>query len=329
MPFARLKRREFLSLLGGAAAWPLAARAQQLVMPVIGFLLPLSRSDSLSGLVAFRQGLRERDFTEGTNVAIEYRFAEGHPERLPALAADLVERRVAVIAAGARGGEAAKAATSTIPIVFLSGGDPVRTGLVANLNRPGGNVTGVTLLSLDIETKRLGLLRDLVPQAGTFAVLVDSTNASIDHQVQDVENAAHSIGMAVRIVTVGGEQDFDSAFATMAREGARALMITGSTYFVFHRDRLAALAADHKIPTIYEVRRYAEAGGLLSYGASNADAWRQIGNYVGRILKGEKPADLPVMQPTKFELVINLKAAKALGLQIPDKLLAIADEVIE
>jgi len=236
---------------------------------------------------------------------------------------------VAVIAAGARGGEAAKAATTTIPIVFLSGGDPVRTGLVANLNRPGGNLTGVSLLSLDIETKRLGLLRDLVPQAAPVAVLVDSTSASTSYQVQEVQNAARSIGIAVRIVTVGGEQDFESAFATMVREGASALMVTGSTYFVFHRERLAALAARHKIPTIYELREYVQAGGLLCYGASNADGWRQVGIYVGRILKGEKPADLPVMQPTKFELVINLKTAKTLGLAVPDKLLALADEVIE
>ena len=326
-----MRRREFILLLGSlaAAAYPLASRAQQPAMPVIGFLHPRSRADAIRAVAAFGQGLRETGFVEGENLAVEYRFADGQPARLTALAADLVQRRVAVIAASARGGEAAKAVTTTIPIVFLSGGDPVRTGLVASLNRPGGNLTGVSMLSLDMEPKRLGLLHDLIPQASSIAVLADSTSASMDFQVQQAQTAARSIGVSIRVMTVGNEGDFEPAFATMVRELAGALIVTGSTYFLFSRDRLAALAARHKIPAIYELREYAEAGGLMSYGPSNADAHRQIGVYTGRILKGEKPADLPVMQPTKFELVINLKTAKALGLQIPDKLLARADDVIE
>jgi putative ABC transport system substrate-binding protein len=324
-----MRRREFITLLGGAVMWPLAARAQQPATPVVGFLHPRSRADSMTTVAAFRKGLRELGFVEGENLAVEYRFAEGQMARLPTLAADLVQHSVAVIATGARGGEAAKGATSTIPIVFLSGGDPVRTGLVGNLNRPGGNLTGISLLSLDMEAKRLGLLRDLIPQASTVAVLVDSTSASMDFQVQQAQTAARSIGMSIRVVTAGSEGDLDSAFATIVREAAGALIVTGSTYFLFSRDRLAALAARHRIPAIYELREYAEAGGLMSYGANNDDAWRQIGVYTGRILKGEKPADLPVMQPTKFELVINLKTATALGLMIPPTLLALADAVIE
>ena len=325
-----MRRREFITLLGGAAAaWPVAARAQQTAMSVIGFLHPRSSVDTVTAVAAFRYGLREGDFIENVNLAIEYRFAEGQPARLSALAADLVERHVAVIAAGPRCGEAAKAVTKTIPIVFLSGGDPVKTGLVASLNRPGGNLTGVNLLSLDLETKRMGLLRDLFPQAASIAVLADSTSAAMDHQVKQVRSAAQNFGMSVRIVTIGGERDYDAAFATIVQERPDALIVTASANFLLFRDRLAALAARYKLPSIYELREYAKSGGLLSYGPSNNDAWRQIGVYTARILKGEKPANLPVLQPTKFEFLVNLKTARALGLQIPDKLLTLADEVIE
>jgi putative ABC transport system substrate-binding protein len=298
-------------------------------MPVIGLLHPRSRGDAAGSVAAFKRGLEETGFVEGKNLATEYRFADGQPERLPALAAELVQRRVAVIATGARGGEAAKAATTMIPIVFLSGGDPVRTGLVANLNRPGGNLTGVSLLSLDVEAERLGLLHDLIPQAAIIAVLADLTSASMEFQVQQTQTAARSIGMSARVVTIGNEKDFEPAFGTMVREGVGAMIVTGSTFFLSSRARLTALAARHKIPAIYELREYVEAGGLMSYGASNEDAWHQIGVYTGRILKGEKPADLPVLQPTKFDLVINIKTAKALGLMIPDRLLALANEVID
>ena len=324
-----MSRREFIALLAGATAWPLISRAQQLAMPEIGFLHPRSRTDAITAIAAFGRGLQETGLVEGKNLAIEYRFAEGQPARLPTLAAELVQRHVAVIVAGARGGEAAKAVTTTIPIVFLSGGDPVRTGLVASLNRPGGNLTGVSLLSLDMETKRLELLRELLPQDSTIAILADPASASMEFQVQEAQAAARSIGVSIRVVTAENERDFEPAFATMAREATGGLIVTGSTFFLFFRARLVALAARHKIPGIYELREYTEAGGLMSYGPSNDDAWRQIGVYTGRILKGEKPADLPVLQPTKFDLVINLKTAKALGLTVPPILLAQANEVIE
>ena len=325
-----MRRRDFIKVtVGSVAAWPLAARAQQPTQLTIGVLQPRSRADAATALEAFRRGLRETGFVEGKNLAIEYRFAEDQLAQLPVLAADLIERRVAVIVAGARGGEAAKALTTTVPIVFLSAGDAVRTGLVANLNHPGGNLTGVTLLSLDMEAKRLGLLRDLIPQATSIAVLADATSDSMEFQVQQLQTAARSIGISIRVATVRSEEDFEPAFATAVREGASVLIVTGSTHFLFSRDRLAALAARHKIPAVYELREYAEAGGLMSYGASTTDAYRQIGVYTGRILKGEKPANLPVLQPTRFELVINLKTAKALGLTIPSGVMAIADEVIE
>ena len=298
-------------------------------MPVIGFLHPRSRADAIRAVAAFGQGLRETGFVEGENLAVEYRFADGQPARLTALAADLVQRRVAVIAASARGGEAAKAVTTTIPIVFLSGGDPVRTGLVASLNRPGGNLTGVSMLSLDMEPKRLGLLHDLIPQASSIAVLADSTSASMDFQVQQAQTAARSIGVSIRVMTVGNEGDFEPAFATMVRESTGALIVTGSTYFLFSRDRLAALAARHKIPAIYELREYAEAGGLMSYGTDENERQRQTGLYVARILKGTKPADLPVQQATKFEFMLHVKTAKTLGLAVPLPLRGLATELIE
>jgi putative ABC transport system substrate-binding protein len=321
-----MKRREFIAGLGGTAAWPLVAWAQQ---PVIGFLHPRSLADAVPLIAAFRRGLQEANFIEGTNLAVEYRFAEGQPERLAALAAGLVDRRVAVIVAGARAGEAAKAATATIPIVFLSGGDPVRTGLVASLNRPGGNVTGVSLLSLDLEAKRVDILHDLNPHLTSIAILADSTSASMDYQAQEARAAARKLDVSVRLYSVRSDQDFDAAFMSIARERAGALIVTGSVYFLFFRDRLVTLAAQHKIPAIYELREFTEVGGLISYGPNVIDAWRQVGNYTGRILKGEKPPDLPVVQPTKYDLIINLQAAKALDLIVPPQLLARADEVIE
>jgi putative ABC transport system substrate-binding protein len=323
-----VKRREFITLIGGAAVWPLAARGQQPKVPVIGYLKVTSADVFPHTTNAFRRGLAETGFVEGQNVAIEYRWADGRRDRLPALAADLVRRRVAVIAAGPNADQAAKAATASIPIVFMTGGDPVRTGLVSSLNRPGGNLTGVTMLADDLEAKRIGLLHDLVPQAA-IAVLVDSTIPPAAFQVQEVQAAGRRIGVPIRVVSIGSERDFDAAFATIAGEQAGALLVAASTNFNTIRDRLTALAARHRIPAMYEIREFAEVGGLMSYAPSVTEAYRQVGIYTGRILKGEKPADLPVMLPTRFELVINLKAAKALGLEVPANLLTLADEVIE
>jgi putative tryptophan/tyrosine transport system substrate-binding protein len=325
-----MRRREFIAGLGSVAAWPLAAHAQQPAVPVIGFLYPGIRGPMAKQLEAFRNGLGESGYFEGRNVAIEYRFAENHLERLPALAADLVQRRVAVIAAGSRADEIAKVATTTIPIVFVNGGDPVRNGLVSSLNRPDGNLTGVTLLSSDMAPKRLGLLRELVPQNATVAILLDATfRKNQEYQLEEAVSAGRGIGLRVVSVWVSDAIEFDTAFENIAHEGAGALMVAASAFFVSMRDRLTVLAAQHSIPTIYQTREYAEAGGLIAYGPSNVGAYRQAGVYAGRILKGVRPSDLPVQQPTKFELVVNLKTAKALGLTIPETLLATADEVIE
>jgi putative ABC transport system substrate-binding protein len=324
-----MNRRDVITLLGGAAAaWPLGARAQQPAVPVVGFFQygPAGGPSA----AAFREGLSEMGFVEGRNVTIEYRFADTQSERLPAMAADLVQRRVAVIAAGPRAHDAAKAATATIPIIFMSGGDPVRMGLVASLNRPGGNITGVTVLGTDLTGKRLGLLHDLVPQATLIGALRDSTVPDLLlPQLQEVQAAGRSLGRPIRIMTVDGPGEYESAFANLAREGAGALFVINSANFVTLRVQLIALAARYRLPASYEFRDFAEAGGLMSYGPRLSDAYRQVGHYAGRILKGEKPADLPVMLPTKFELVINLKTAKALGMTIPPGVLAIADEVIE
>jgi ABC-type uncharacterized transport system substrate-binding protein len=327
-----VRRRDFITLLGGAAAaWPLAAHAQQPPMPVIGFLSSLSLAATERLVAAFRQALKESGYVEGQNVAIEYRWAEGQYDQLPALAADLVRRQVAVIAAtgGPASGLAAKAATPAIPIVFVSGGDPVKEGFVSSLNRPGGNATGVNVLLTAMEGKRLGLLRDLVPTASLIAVLLNPTNPPFDAQLSDIREAARAAGQQIHILHANSEREIDAAFTMAVEVRAGALLVAADPFIFSRRDRVVALAARHAIPTIYEGREYVVAGGLASYGVSLADAYRQVGNYTGRILKGEKPADLPVVQSTKFEFVLNLKTAKTLGVSISDNLLTLANEVIE
>jgi len=323
-------RRELLAALGGAAVtWPLAARAQQSAVPVIGFLRSTSANASAELVAALRRGLTEAGYIEGQNIAIEYRWAENREERLPTLAADLVRRQCAVIIAGGeRAAHAAKAATATIPIVFATGDDPVKVGLVARFNRPGGNITGISFFnSADLESKQLELLREVVPKAGVIGVLVNPTMAGAESQERDARVAARALGL--QILTLNAERDFDAAFTAFAQQGAGALLIAGNALFTGQRDRLVALAARYALPTIYGLREFVLAGGMMSYGGSLTEAYRQVGVYAARILKGEKSADLPIVLPTKYELVINLKTAKALSLQIPDRLLALADEVIE
>jgi putative ABC transport system substrate-binding protein len=325
-----MHRRAFITLLGGTAAWPLAARAQQ-SMPVIGFLDSGARTNMDANLAAFHQGLGETSFTEGQNVAIEYRFAEGQYGRLPALADELVRKPVAVIAAVRNSAPAlaAKAATPTIPIVFQTGGDPVKDGVVASLNRPGGNVTGATRQSIELGAKRLGLLRDLVPNATTIALLLNPTQPRSESNVQQVEEPMRALGLSLHVLRASTEQELATAFAAYAGTKADAMIVANDPLFIGWSEKIGALALRHSVATISPERLYAAAGCLASYGASLPDSFRQVGVYVGRVLKDEKPADLPVLRPVKFELVINLKTAKALGLEIPPKLLFTADEVIE
>jgi putative tryptophan/tyrosine transport system substrate-binding protein len=325
-----IRRREFIGTLGGAAvAWPFAARAQQPVIPVVGFLSGRSPAESAGEVAAFRKGLLETGYAEPDNVIIDFRWAGERFDRLPALASELIHRPVAVIAALGGSAAAAKAATTTIPIVFGTGLDPVETGLVASLNRPGGNVTGATFLSAALGAKRLGLLRDLAPGAEVIALLVDPDKSVGQVQIRDVQEAARALGQSLVVLDGGSDEKIEAAFAALAPQRVGALLVGGDPFFDTRRERLVALAAQHRVPAIYHFREYVLAGGLMSYGTSITDMYRLVGLYVGRILKGEKPANLPVMQVTKFEFVINRKTAKALGVKISDNLLSLADEVIE
>jgi putative ABC transport system substrate-binding protein len=327
-----MRRREFITLLGGAAAvWPFAARAQQPALPVVGFIRDGSADASTRFAAAFRKGLNETGYVEGQNVTVEYYWLEGHYDRLPALLADLVRRQVAVIATpGSVPSLAAKAATATIPIVFGVGDDPVKLGLVASLSRPGGNATGINFFVNEVTAKRLRLLHDLVPKAVRIAVLVNPTNASIaGSTLREVQKAAPTIGLQIQILNATTIGEIDTAFAAIARERPDALFVAGDAFFLSRRVQFATLTARERIPATYSVREPVEAGGLMSYGTNLADSFRQIGVYTGNILKGAKPADLPVLQSTKFELVINLQTARALGIEVPPGVISIADEVIE
>jgi ABC-type uncharacterized transport system substrate-binding protein len=331
IPMFNMRRRDFVTLLGGAVAWPLAARAQQPAMPVIGYLDTRSQDTALDRLNALRRALKETGYVEGENVTIVYRWAEGRYDRLPELAADLVRRQAAVIAAG--GGTpsamAAKAATATIPIVFVVGDDPVRLGLVSSLARPGGNLTGVNFFNVELTAKRLELLREIVPAATRVAVLVNPANAGTESTLRDVEAAARVMGLQMKAFNASTSPEIDAAFATLVRERPDALFVAGDGFFLSRRVQLANLTVRHAIPAAFSVRQFAEAGGLMSYGSDLQDTYRQIGVYVGSILKGAMPADLPVVQASKFELVINAQTARMLGLNVPPTLLARADEVIE
>ncbi len=328
---SNMRRREFITLLGGAVvASPVAVRAQQSAMPVVGVLETRSPGETTSILAAFREGLKEVGYVEGQNVAIEYRWAEGLFGRLPVLAAELARRQIAVIfAATIPGALAAQAVTTTIPIVFIGAGDPVQVGLVASFNRPGGNVTGVILFSATLEAKKLELLYQLVPKAATIGVLINPSWVHAETQSKDLQAAARTLGLQIDIVNASNEVTIDTALVTLAERRIGALLVTSGPFFASRRDQLVALAERYGMPTIYAQRELVAVGGLMSYGTNLADGYRQVGVYTGRILKGEKPADLPVIQPTKFEFVINMKTAKTLGLEFPPTLIALADEVIE
>ncbi len=325
-----MRRREFLAALGGTlATWPSSAHAQPPPMPVVGFLRTTSLVDSAHLVTAFRGGLAESGFVEGQNVAIEFRGADTQRDRLAGLVAELIRQRPAVIVGDAVAMLVAKNATTSVPIVFTAGGDPVAEGLVTNLNRPGGNITGVNFLGGVLGAKRLELLRQLVPKAATIAMLVMPNTPNTDAERRDVEAAAQALGQQLLVLNANSDRDIDAAFSTFADHGVGALLVGSGTLFVAKRDRVIALAARHRLPASYHLREFALAGGLMSYGASITDAYRQAGNYTARILKGEKPGELPVVRSTKFEFVINLKTARALGIDIPPTLLARADEVIE
>jgi len=324
-----MKRREFITLLGGTAAWPVAARAQQPAVPVIGFMIDGVQARSQQ-IAAFYAGLKESGYVQDQNVAVEFRPAEGHFDRFPALAADLLRHGVTLLVAVSNDAAlAAKRATATTPIVFGMGGDPVALGLVASLNRPGGNITGIYFFTQGLEGKRLGLLHELVPAATTIAVLVNPNYSPAENQLRDVQEAAARLGVQVLVLRANTETDFDAVFTDLVRQRAGALLVCASPFFFGRRQQLVVLAARHAVPSIYEWREFAAAGGLMSYGTNINDAYRQMGVYAGRILKGEKPADLPVVQSTKFEFVINLSTARALGIEVPPTLSARADEVIE
>jgi len=331
MHFHQWNRREFVTLLGGAAAWPMTAHAQRPAIPVVGFLSSRSQDESASAVSAFRQGLSQIGYLEGRNITIEYRWAEGRYDRLPLMAAELVARKVAVIAA--TGGEpsplAAKAATSTIPIVFTAGGDPVEFGLVPSLGRPGGNVTGVTFFFAALGPKRLGLVHQIRPSASRVAMLVNPNYQPSSVEARDVQTGAPSLGLQINALNASTESQIDAAFTTIVEQNADALIVGTDPFLLGQRDQLVWLASRHGVPTIYFTREFVDAGGLISYGPSITSGYRQAGTYVGRILKGEKTGDLPVLQPSQFVLFINLKTAKALGLELPQTLLALADEVIE
>jgi ABC-type uncharacterized transport system substrate-binding protein len=323
-------RREFITLLGGtAAAWPLAARAQQPPMPVVGFLRNTPAEPFAHIVLAFRQGLKEIGFVEGQNVVIEQRWADNQLDRLPGLAADLVRRQAAVIVGNGGAAEALRRATATIPIVFVIGGDPVAQGFVTSLNRPGGNLTGLTFFGNRLSAKRVEMLRELVPRTGVIAALIDPNFPEAAAEIPEVQEAGRAIGLEIVLVNARNEREFDAAFTSMVQAGAGALVVIGSPYFTSKSQKLVALSARHAVPAIYDIRDYVTAGGLISYSTSFTDAYRQAGVYAGRILRGVKPSELPVLQPTKFELTLNLKTAKALGLDVPASLLARADEVIE
>ena len=327
-----MKRRQFITLLGGAAAaWPMAVLAQARLTPVIGFLNSLSRERWLAYLAAFHQGLKETGYVDGQNITIEYRWADGHYDRLPKLAADLVQRHVDLIVAtgGNPAALAAKVATTTTPIVFIAAGDPVKEGLVASLSRPGGNMTGVSILTTSLEAKRLEFLHDLIPDATAIAVLLNPNFPEAETQLNVVQTAADRLGQQIRVLNAASEAEIEQAFAELTQHRTKALLVASDPLFFELRDRLVALAAHYAIPTIYFVREFTTAGGLISYGASLSHTYQQMGLYSGRILKGDKPADLPVVQPTRFELVLNLKTAKALGLSVPQTIQVAAEEVIE